>query len=85
MGAKYEFHQKILLNKISRIHSLWLQRCGRINWSHESGSTVKKQVAALSFLQHFQISAYLVDKSNLYRAIITRKTAKKEASEKKKG
>ena len=64
---------------------MWLQRCGRINWSHESGSTVKKQVAALSFLQHFQILAYLVDKSNLYRAIISRETAKKEESEKKRG
>ena len=71
------------MNKISRIHSLWLQRCGRINWSHESGSTVKKQVAALSFLQHFQILAYLVDKSKLYRAIISRETVKKEESEKK--
>ena len=84
IGAKCEFHQNILLNKIIKIFPLWLQRCGRINWSHESGSTVKKQVAALSFLQHFQILAYLVDKSNLYRAIISRKTAKKEKKVRKK-
>ena len=72
------------MNKIIRIYSLWLQRCGRINWSHESGSTVKKQVAALSFLQHFQILAYLVDKSNLFRAIISQKTVKKKKVRKRK-